>query len=67
MEATGLDKKSLATIRVKGITSLMQPVDTVGVQRALSGETGFDIFPDYRGVYPCCLHLPNSIFPALTG
>lgn len=50
MEAAGLDSRALATIQAKGITSLLQPVNTIGVDKALAGETGFDIFPDYRGI-----------------
>jgi methyl-accepting chemotaxis protein len=29
---------------------LLQKVETKGVEKALNGETGFDIFPDYRNV-----------------
>ena len=50
MKTQGLDQKLLDEIMVKGTSVALQPVNTVGLEKALSGETGFDIFPDYRGV-----------------
>ncbi|GEA13175.1 methyl-accepting chemotaxis protein [Alteromonas sp. KUL49] len=37
-------------IEKKGTTISLQPVDTMGVEQALNGRTGFDVFEDYRGV-----------------
>lgn len=37
-------------IEKKGTTISLQPVDTMGVEKALNGQTGFDVFEDYRGV-----------------
>ena len=37
-------------IDVKNTSIALQPVDTLGVSRALDGKSGFDIFEDYRGV-----------------
>jgi len=50
MKTQGLDDKLLDEIIVKGTTVALQPVNTIGLEKALGGETGFDIFPDYRGV-----------------
>ncbi len=50
MREAGLDERKRATIEAKNISSLLQPANTVGVQKALNGETGFEIFPDYRGI-----------------
>lgn len=50
MANNGEDVVQLKEMEAKGTTVLLQKADTVGVDRALKGETGFDIFPDYRGV-----------------
>ena len=50
MRNAGVDSGTLAVIEAKQISSLLQPADTLGVDNALKGETGFDIFPDYRGI-----------------
>ncbi len=39
-----------SVIEKKGTTISLQPVDSIGVQKALNGQTGFDVFEDYRGV-----------------
>lgn len=50
MSEAGLSEAVRAIIEIKNISSLLQPAETLGVQKAFSGETGFGIFPDYRGV-----------------
>ncbi|MCP4188371.1 MAG: methyl-accepting chemotaxis protein [Gammaproteobacteria bacterium] len=50
MANQGVSQSTIDEILVKGTSVALQTVDTVGVQKALRGETGFDIFPDYRGV-----------------
>ncbi|MCL9781957.1 methyl-accepting chemotaxis protein [Vibrio sp. S4M6] len=37
-------------IELKGTSISLQPVYTPGVKQALSGQNGFDMFEDYRGV-----------------
>ncbi|MEZ4740868.1 MAG: methyl-accepting chemotaxis protein [Bdellovibrionota bacterium] len=46
----GLSEESLDYIRAKNTTVLSQRVDSEGSRRVVLGETGFDIFKDYRGV-----------------
>ncbi len=42
-------------------TILRRPVDTVAVERALAGESGADIVPDYRGVNVLSVYRPLAI------
>lgn len=37
-------------IKSKNTSILLQPVNSFGVQQALAGKSGFDIYPDYRDV-----------------
>lgn len=46
----GIDSKTIDTIRAKERSMGYQPAHTSAVERALSGETGFEIIKDYRGV-----------------
>ncbi len=48
-------------IRKKETTIGLLTVDTPGVNKALSGETGFEIFPDYRGVPVLSAFAPLNI------
>ena len=48
LEAAGITERDV--IKVKGSSIAFQPVRTSGVEKALRGEDGFDIFPDYRNV-----------------
>ena len=50
MTRQGLAKDVLDEIIIKGTSVALQPVETIGVEKALNGETGFGIFPDYRGI-----------------
>jgi methyl-accepting chemotaxis protein len=43
-------EKNIALIKAKNSTIGYQTIETPGVDEALAGNTGFDIFPDYRGV-----------------
>ncbi|MCP4433775.1 MAG: methyl-accepting chemotaxis protein [Gammaproteobacteria bacterium] len=58
MTSRGIAKETLDKIITKGTTVTLQPVETRGVEKAIGGETGFDIFPDYRGI---------SVLSAYTG
>ena len=48
LREVGIEQASL--IESKGTTISIQPVNSRGVQKALNGEVGFDIFDDYRNV-----------------
>lgn len=50
MNDVGLDKNVIETMRLKETSIGLQPVDTIGTQAALSGQEGFNIFPDYRNI-----------------
>ncbi len=46
----GLSENLINTIDGKGNGIGLQPVNSPGVNQALQGKSGFDIFPDYRNV-----------------
>lgn len=46
----GFDKNIIANILAKHTSVGLQPVKTQGTQAALAGTTGYEVFPDYRGV-----------------
>ena len=50
LTAANIDTNTVKTIEAKGTNIGLQPVNSPGVTRALNGESGFDIFPDYRNV-----------------
>ena len=50
MADIGLDQSVIDELDSKGTSIGIQPARTVGIEKALAGETGFEIFPDYRGV-----------------
>jgi PAS domain S-box-containing protein len=50
IEETGTDPDTVARIRSFNNSIGLQEVDTVGTRAALSGETGTQVFEDYRGV-----------------
>jgi methyl-accepting chemotaxis protein len=58
---TGYSKDLITTISNKGTTIGLQSVDTKGVNAALNGQTGFEIFPDYRGVSVLSAYSPIQI------
>ncbi|MDH5357503.1 MAG: methyl-accepting chemotaxis protein [Gammaproteobacteria bacterium] len=49
------------TITAKGTALGLQPVDSRGSQAALAGNSGFDIFSDYRGVAVLSAYAPLAI------
>ncbi|WPC75058.1 methyl-accepting chemotaxis protein [Vibrio porteresiae] len=57
----GVNPATIANIDAQNTTMGLQPVDTIGVQRALAGQVGFDIFPDYRGVLVYSAYQPLDI------
>ena len=48
-------------VNAKNTTIGLQTVDTPGIQAALDGETGFQIFPDYRGVSVLSAYAPLDL------
>jgi len=50
MQEIGLSDSVIADLDNKNTTIGLQPVKTKGTKTALAGNTGFDIFPDYRGI-----------------
>ncbi len=58
---TFVSKDQLDYISSKGTSALAQPVDSKGARDAISGNTGFDVFPDYRGVPVFSSYRPAGI------
>lgn len=56
-----IDDTIIKTIEVKGTNIGLQPVDSPGVTKALAGESGFDIFPDYRNVPVLSAYAPVNV------
>ena len=50
VKGLGMSQATIGNIQAKGTTVLNQEISTEGTQKALKGETGYSIFPDYRGV-----------------
>ncbi len=57
----GYKDELVKSINAKETTIGLQTVDTKGVHAALKGETGFEIFPDYRGVPVLSAYAPVNI------
>ncbi|MEN8179851.1 MAG: methyl-accepting chemotaxis protein [Pseudomonadota bacterium] len=57
----GLTPAVVDMIAAKGSGIGLQPVNTAGAAEALSGQSGFDIFPDYRGVPVLSAYSPVKI------
>ena len=58
---SGLDAATISRIESKNTTIGLFPVDTEGSRKALAGETGFAVFPDYRGVPVLSAYAPITI------
>ena len=61
IQKTGLDQKIIDYIIAHNTTIGLQPVNTVGTNAALAGETDFKIFPDYRNVPVLSAYAPLNI------
>ncbi|WDE14190.1 methyl-accepting chemotaxis protein [Thalassomonas haliotis] len=57
----GVSRDKISKIEVKGTSIGLQKVDSQGVKAALSGESGFAIFPDYRNVEVLSAYAPLEI------
>lgn len=58
---THIAPQTIATIETKNTSIGLQPVDTPATRSALSGVTGFRIFPDYRNVSVLSAYAPIEI------
>lgn len=58
---TSVPKELLAAIRAKSTSIGLQPVESIGAKAAISGESGYKIFPDYRGVNVLSAYSPLAI------
>ena len=61
IEKIGVSQSTINTIKNLNSTIGLQTVKTKGTEAALRGETGFQIFPDYRGVPVLSSYKPLSI------
>jgi methyl-accepting chemotaxis protein len=61
LESLGYENSLVKMIEQKGTTIGLQTVDTKGVHAALKGESGFNIFPDYRGIPVLSAYAPVNI------
>jgi methyl-accepting chemotaxis protein len=61
MQEVGLDQRLISGLDTKETTIGLQPVKSKGTQAALSGKSGFDIFPDYRGIDVLSAYKPIEI------
>jgi sigma-B regulation protein RsbU (phosphoserine phosphatase) len=62
IQKIGLKEEIINRIRNLNSTIGLQPVKTRGTKAALSGETGTQIFPDYRGVLVLSSYKPLNIY-----
>lgn len=61
MAKIGLPAKTIQEMQSKSTSIGLQPVSTTATERALAGETGFDIFPDYRGISVLSAYKPIKV------
>ncbi|MDH3353747.1 MAG: methyl-accepting chemotaxis protein [Chromatiales bacterium] len=61
LRSGGVSSTVIDKIAAKQSNIGLQKIDTVGVNDALAGEKGFDIFPDYRGVSVLSAYTPLDI------
>jgi len=61
LENLGYEKDFVDVMEQKETTIGLQTVDTAGVRAVLKGETGFNIFPNYRGVSVLSAFAPVNI------
>jgi len=57
----GIATQTIDAIAAKNTSISLQPVNTPGVDKALSGTAGFDIYPDYRDVLVLSAYAPVAI------
>lgn len=59
--AAGVSADLLKLINVKDSNIGLQPVDTPGAREAITGQTGYKIFPDYRNIPVLSAYAPVNI------
>jgi methyl-accepting chemotaxis protein len=61
IQEIGVSAGIIQTIQHKNTSIGLQQITTLGTERALNGESGFDIFPDYRGISVLSAYKPINI------
>jgi methyl-accepting chemotaxis protein len=61
LEKSGLDKRTISSIRATESTVGLQPIDTDSAREAVKGEKGVHIIEDYRGVSVLSAYAPLDI------
>jgi len=61
MKKVGLDQSSLDYMKDKNTSVMVATINTLGSKAVVNGETGFQIFPDYRGVNVLSAYRPLDI------
>ncbi|MCG8429467.1 MAG: methyl-accepting chemotaxis protein [Chromatiales bacterium] len=61
LAAANTEQRTIDLIRVKDTSIGLQAIDTEGTRSALSGTSGFSIFPDYRGVEVLSSYAPIEL------
>lgn len=61
IEQQGIGQEILDLITAKNTTIGLQPIKTEGSKTAMAGQSGFSIFPDYRGVPVLCAYAPIKL------
>jgi methyl-accepting chemotaxis protein len=61
IKAGGVPDKIVNLIDAKGTSIGLHPIDTAGSRAALAGNSGFDIFPDYRDVPVLSAYAPLAV------
>ncbi len=61
MDQVGMDSTTRSLIENKETSIGLQTVNTVGTKAAISGQTGFQIFPDYRDIPVLSAYAPISV------
>ncbi|MCP4994621.1 MAG: methyl-accepting chemotaxis protein, partial [Gammaproteobacteria bacterium] len=57
----GVAERTIKAIDSKDTSIGLQPIDTEGSRAALSGKTGFELFPDYRKVPVLSAYAPVAV------
>ncbi|MFK8011398.1 MAG: methyl-accepting chemotaxis protein [Marinicellaceae bacterium] len=62
LRTSGVSAEVLTEIESRETSIGLQSVDTIATKNAFNNQTGFDIFPDYRGVPVLSAFTPISVF-----
>ena len=61
IQKSGMDIDTVKSIEVKNTSIGLQEISTPGARETLQGNSGFDIFPDYRGVSVLSAYTPLNV------